>query len=205
MKLHYGCGMVEAPGWYNCDASATVGLQRLPVMGVFFRRFLKPLFPNGIHYGNIVTGLALAPGSCDAIYCSHVLEHLSLHDLRAALANTFTYLRPDGVFRLVLPDFEKLVEAYHADPSNAAVSNFLTYSFLGRAERPRGVTGWLREYLGSGHHLWMWDYKGMAAELESIGFRHLRRFQYGDATDPAFLEVESKSRIEGCLAIECRK
>lgn len=36
--------------------------------------------------------------SCDAIYCSHVLEHLCLVDFRIALLNTFNILKIGGVF-----------------------------------------------------------------------------------------------------------
>jgi predicted SAM-dependent methyltransferase len=205
MNLHYGCGLLEAPGWYNCDASPTLRLQRLPVFGVAFRKYLQPVFPRSIQYGDVVKGLSLPPDSCDAIYCCHVLEHLSLEDCRSALRNTNLYLKPGGTFRCVLPDFEQQVAAYLADSSPAAVPEFLSYTFLGRKVRPKTLTAIVRDYFGNSHHLWMWDYKALAAELEAARFRDIRRCELGDSSNVAFRTVENPGRFEWALAIECTK
>lgn len=205
MNLHYGCGLLAAPGWYNCDASPTLRLQRLPLLGVVFRKFLPPAFPAAVHYGDIARGLPIPAASCAAIYCAHVLEHLSLEDLRRAVKNTHRYLKPGGTFRLVVPDFEQQVAAYRADQSPEAVSNFLNYTFLGRPARGHGLHGMLREYLGNAHHLWAWDYKGLAHELSRAGFTDIRRCSCGDAKDPAFAAVENPGRFEWSIAIECSK
>lgn len=205
MNLHYGCGLNAARGWYNCDSSPTLRLQRLPLLGALFRKWLAPRFPLDVHYGDIVKGLVLESESCEAIYCCHVLEHLSLEDLRRALRNTYQYLKAGGTFRLVLPDFEQQVAAYLASSDPAAVSNFMEYTFLGRKRRPRGIRDFLREYFGGSHHLWGWDFKGLAHELEAAGFRHIRKCQCGDAANPAFAAVEDPNRFKWSLAIECRK
>ena len=205
MNLHYGCGLLEAPGWYNRDASPTLRLQRLPLVGLAFRKCLQPAFPRTIRYGDIVKGLPLSPDSCDAIYCCHVLEHLSLEDARTALLNTYKYLRPRGLFRLVVPDFEQLVATYLASDDASALSQFLNYTHLGRTTRPRGMSMMLRELFGNSHHLWMWDFKGLSGELSWVGFRDVRRCQIGDSSNPAFQAVEHKQRFDAALAIECTK
>lgn len=205
VNLHYGCGLSEASGWYNCDGSQTLWLQRLPIVGSIFCAYLPPRFPSGVHYGDIVCGLSIPSSSCDAIYCCHVLEHLSLDDLRLALRNTYEYLAVGGLFRLVVPDFEQQVAAYLADAKATAVSDFLTYTFLGRKVRPKGIVNFIREYFGGGNHLWMWDYKGLAHELERAGFLSIRRCQSGDAANPIFVNVEDPARFEWALAIECTK
>ena len=205
MNLHYGCGLEAAADWLNYDASPTLRLQRLPVVGVVLSRFLSPRFPKPIQYGDIVRGISIPSESCDAIYCSHVLEHLSLEDLRVALRNTFTYLKAEGTFRLVLPDFEQQVAAYQSNPDAMAISNFMGYTFLGRKARPRGFVMFLKEYWGNDHHLWAWDYKGLAHELQEAGFRGLRRCACGDARNPIFSKVENPERFKGALAIECTK
>jgi Methyltransferase domain len=98
MNLHYGCGMSTGQSWYNCDGSPTLRLQRLPLLGWLFRQLIKPRFPSDVHYGDIVSGLPLSPGSCDAVFCCHVLEHLALEDFRRALRNTHAYLKLGGGF-----------------------------------------------------------------------------------------------------------
>ncbi len=205
MRLHYGCGLSTGEGWFNCDASPTLRLQRLPVLGGLFQKCMPPLFPPDVHYGDIVRGMDIAPDSCDLVFCSHVLEHLALEDLRAALQNTRRYLKPGGTFRLVLPDFERLIAAYQADPRVNAVSEFMTYSHLGRQQRPKGLMGFLRANLGNSQHLWMWDEKGLAQELKDAGFVSIRRCYYGDSDDPAFLAVESADRFVDSLGFDCRK
>jgi SAM-dependent methyltransferase len=205
MNLHYGCGFVVGKSWLNCDGSPTLRLQRLPLIGFALRRFLRPCWPDEVVFGDIVRGLPLQPHSCDAIFCSHVLEHLALDDFRIAIRNTHSYLKPGGVFRLIVPDFEAQIKAYQSNPEPPALSNFLGYTFLGRKSRPKGIGGWLREYFGNSHHLWMWDYKGIAMELEQAGFCSIRRFEYGETALPAFREVESKDRFLDALAVECTR
>ena len=205
MNLQYGCGLMEANGWFNCDASPTLRLQRLPVFGALFRKFLPPLFPTSIQYGDIVKGLNLPLNSCDAIYCSHVLEHLSLEDCRLALRRTHAYLKPGGNFRCVLPDFEQQVRVYLANQEATAAPEFLSYTFLGRKSRPKTLMAILREYFGNSHHLWMWDYKALAAELTAVGFKEIRRCRFGDSANADFRSVEVEGRFDWALAIECTK
>jgi hypothetical protein len=205
MNLHYGCGMCVGKSWYNCDASPTVWLQRLPVIGLLFQRTLSPRFPPQVHYGDIVSGLNLPAASCEVIFCSHVLEHLALDDLRTALRNTYAYLKPGGVFRLIVPDLEQCVAGYLSNSEPTAASNFMTYTHLGRRTRPRGLFGLLREQFGSPHHLWMWDYKGLAYELNEAGFTGIRRYIFADESSPAFREVEVEQRFEYSLGVECTR
>ena len=204
MNLHFGCGMSPGDGWYNCDSSPTLWLQRLPVAGFIFRRLLKPCFLPQIHYDNIVRGLSIPPASCDVIYCSHVLEHLALDEFRAAIRNVRRYLKPGGVFRAVLPNLAEHVKVYLENPEPDAAHKFLTWSGLGRASRPHGLLARLRASFGGSAHLWMWDFKAMKAELEQAGFRDVRPVKFGDSPNPAFAAVEIPERYKwNSLAFEC--
>jgi hypothetical protein len=205
MNLHYGCGLDTGEGWHNFDASPTLRLQRLPLAGPLFKKCLQPRFPDAVHYGDIVAGLNIPLNSCEVIFCSHILEHLSLEDLRTALKNTCAYLKPGGLFRLVVPDFAKMVLAYQSNPNADALSSFLRYTYLGRERRARGIKFFFREYFGNNHHLWMWDEKGLAAELRDAGFASIRRCQAGDSANKAFLAVENPERFGDALAFECSK
>ncbi len=200
--VQYGCGLCAPAGWTNFDASPTLRLQRLPLLGAAFAR-RGPRFPANARYGDIVRGLRVAPASCRAVYCSHVLEHLSLEDFRRALRNTFACLRPGGVFRFVLPDLERLAREYLEAPDPAASIRFMEESHLGQASRPRGLGGFLRQWLGNSQHLWMWDERSIVRELQAAGFTGIRRARMGDSAEPRFAEVEEAHRWEGCLGVEC--
>jgi SAM-dependent methyltransferase len=205
MKLHYGCGFMVGKSWLNCDGSLTLRLQRLPLLGPALRQVILPRWPDEIVFGDIVRGLPLQPQSCDLIFCCHVLEHLALDDFRLAIRNTHRYLKPGGTFRLIVPDFEALVAAYQGNPEPPALSNFLSYTFLGRKTRPKGIGGCVREYFDNSHHRWMWDYKGISMELEGAGFSGIRRYKYGDDGAPAFQEIEIEERFHDALAVECTR
>src|SRR5712691_5357503 len=105
LYVHYGSGWCAPPNWRNFDASPTLRFERIPVIGRLYTKNATR-FPENIEYGDIVKGLPIEDESCKAIYCSHVLEHLSLEDFRVALRNTHKLLRKDGVFRFVMPDLE---------------------------------------------------------------------------------------------------
>lgn len=202
MYVQYGAGLCGPSAWVNFDVSPTLRLQRLPAVGPLFSR-IGPAFPRTVRYGDIVAGLPIARESCAAIYCSHVLEHLTLVDLRTALANTHAYLRPGGRFRLVLPDLEQLARSYIANPEAGASISFMNDSRLGEARRPRGLGGMLRSVFGHTAHLWMWDYKSLRHELESVGFRDVRRAAFGDSGDAMFDVVEDPERWHESLGMEC--
>lgn len=203
--VQYGCGLCAPTTWRNFDASLTPRLQRIPVLGNRFTQGGNLVFPRNVERGDIVIGLPIPANSCKAIYCSHVLEHLTLTDFRSAIANTYGYLRPHGIFRFVLPDLEALAKEYLNDPSNNAASVFMERTCLGVKERSASITSVLRERLGHSKHLWMWDYKSLCNEMENAGFLCIRRAQFGDSQDPHFKDVEDLGRWEGCLGIECVK
>ena len=201
--VQYGCGLRAPPGWRNFDASPTLRIQRLPLAGRLFRRNPYPEFPPNVEYGDIVKGLPLPEAFCVGLYCSHVLEHLSLSDFRLALRNSYRLLIAGGVFRLVVPDLEFLVQSYLSTAGQTGCINFMEQTGLGRMTRSRGIAGFLREWIGNSGHLWMWDFKGLAAELKDAGFRGIRRARPGDSADFRFLDVEDSRRWENCLGVEC--
>jgi len=202
--VQYGCGLSAPAGWRNFDASPTLQLQRIPIIGRIVTS-RTPHFPHNVEYGDVTRGLPLRNESCVAVYCSHVLEHLALDDFRKALTETNRLLSIGGVFRLVVPDLERCIQHYVKSDSHDAAVEFMKETMLGKASRSRGFAQFLREWLGNSHHLWMWDYKSLRHELVAAGFMNIRRAQYGDSPDPAFLEVEEETRWAGCLGIECNK
>jgi SAM-dependent methyltransferase len=202
--IQFGAGLCGPDGWINYDISPTLRLQRLPIVGSLFNS-VGPRFPPGVRYGDIIRGLPLEDNSCDAIYCSHVLEHLSLNDFRLALKNTYKYLKQSGRFRFVLPDLQQLAQDYLQSSQCDAAMSFMKDSYLGHLSRPKGFSGLLRAWLGNSAHLWMWDYKSIESELKNIGFTGIRRAQFGDSGDSRFDLVEDRGRWDRCLGVECTK
>jgi Methyltransferase domain len=198
--LNVGCGYSAPSGWLNVDSSPTARIEKFPVFG----RLLASLsgnptrFPENVRYGNIVSGQFLPDNSVQAIYASHVLEHLALADMRSALAHLFRMLKSGGTIRLIVPDLAARAEAYvnRAKSGDAdAAEAFMRGCYLGREARPRGLVGNIRSVFGGSDHLWMWDEASMRRELDRAGFVNIRRANFGDAADPMFAAVEEPTRF----------
>lgn len=178
--MQYGCGLCAPDGWVNFDAS--------PRLFLPFHNF-----PKNVRYGDIVKGLPIDKSSCAGIYASHVLEHLALDGFERALSNTRSYMRPGGLFRLVVPDLEVIVSNYSA--SGDAV-RFISETGMGEMKR----RGFLRSWLGNSIHRWMWDEKAMRSALMTHGFVNIRRAQFGDSEE--FSVVERQDRFVDALCME---
>ncbi|MBP0020683.1 MAG: methyltransferase domain-containing protein [Cyanobacteria bacterium SBLK] len=206
--LHIGCGLVIAEGWKNIDASPSLRLVKLPIIG----RFLIPIFnlpewsPNA-QYGNIVKGLDITPNSCDLIYASHVLEHLSIIDFHLAMERIFSYLKPHGIFRAVVPDLEHLINIYIRErkeekgASEAAI-NFMTNSLVGHWGTRKSVGDRLREMFSNNRHQWMWDEPSLKEAFFEHGFTDVRGCQYQEWRDDRFASVEHPANFENAICIE---
>lgn len=200
--VQFGCGLCAPEGWLNFDASPRLRVEKNPIIGRFLRH---PIFPKNCKYGDIVKGLPLKPGTCDVLYSSHVLEHLSLDDCRLSLSKSFILLKQGGVFRAVVPDLEMAARTYLASERDDRALDFLKSTLLGKEKRIRTIKGWLHEAIGNSNHLWLWDFKGLAAELKRAGFIDIRKAVYGDTNDEMIARVEDETRWSNALGVDCLK
>lgn len=92
LKLHLGCGGVDLPGFVNVDVSPA---------------------PH-VHYVRRIERLSLfADDTVDLIYACHVLEHFPHASVVGVLTEWYRVLKPGGVLRLSVPDFDKLLAIYN--------------------------------------------------------------------------------------------
>jgi predicted SAM-dependent methyltransferase len=208
--VQYGCGPFSAPeGWLNFDSSPTLRLQRLPLVGNLLKRNMHVAFHPDVKLGDILKGLpGVAENSCDGIYCSHVLEHLSYEDCHKALQETYRLLKPGGYFRCVVPDLQQAARNYidllnQQDPQ--ANVRFMEDTLLGKRERTRGVKQLVQAAYGNRAHLYMWDRFSLSAALQQAGFKSVRDCAFNDSPDPMFQRVEEAIRFENAVALEATK
>jgi len=91
LRLHLGCGMVNAPGFVNID------LLKAP----------------HVHVRAQIDDLSSFPSECaDLVYACHCLEHFGFRRTRAILEEWVRVLRPGGTLRLAVPDFAVIARAY---------------------------------------------------------------------------------------------
>jgi len=118
--VNLGSSARAAPGWNDGDFSWIMRLGRHRRLSAFLR-WVGLLSP--FRYERI---LKLDPDpSCwdlrrgipfqrtfDGVYHSHVLEHLDREDAPGFLAEWFRVVKPGGILRVVVPDFELLARSY---------------------------------------------------------------------------------------------
>lgn len=208
--VQYGSGNEATRGWLDFDASPTLRIQKIPIIGMLCRPILNCRFDDDIQYGDIVRGLPVSQESVDGVFCSHVLEHLSLEDFHKALDNTFKVLKGGGVFRAIVPDLEMYVRDYvnalSSEPAGqgSAAVEFCRRTGLGMVKRKPGLIGRLSEIYGS-HHRWMWDRYSLSQALHEHGFVDVRPFVKGKCDDEMFLRPERDQQFSRGIGIECRK
>ena len=209
LYAQYGCGLSCPDGWINYDASPTLRLQKIPLVGALVRSMSRAKFPKNVKYGDIIKGLPLKDGSVKGLYCSHVLEHLAYDDMLIAIKNSYRLLHQDGKFRLIVPDMElicrKYINAIDNNQDPEAVKRMLEESILGIKTRKRGFLNFFTSFFGNANHLWMWDFYAMEKVLSDAGFKNIRPAKFGDSTDQHFSLVESEARFRDAVAIECSK
>ncbi len=119
--LNLGCGARTCPRQevINIDWSPYLWLKRNPVLrhvaplvlrGEQLRRF-KAISPN-ILVHDLRKPLPFSNDSVDAVYHSHVLEHFDREFVDGFLLEIKRVLRPGGIQRIVVPDFEQLCRHY---------------------------------------------------------------------------------------------
>jgi hypothetical protein len=204
--VQYGCGWSAPRDWLNFDASPTLRLERLPLVGRLIMKNPEP-FPSNVRAGNIVDGLPVEDRTCQGVYASHILEHLALDEFHIALDHTRRMLSDGGIFRLLVPDLDAAVREY-VQQSDAGVHTanecFLDRTSLGSRSRQKGLQGAAMNFLGNSSHRWMWDAASMDEALRQHGFRMIRQCEFGDCEDSAFESVERRDRFEGAIAFEAR-
>lgn len=207
--VHYGCGINAPLEWLNFDVSPTLRIQKTPIINFFLKTKHNTNFPKNVRFGNIVKGLPISDNSCNGVYCSHVLEHLTLHDCRKAIKNSYKILKKNGIFRCVVPDLEYITRKYINNIDNGnndtASINFIDDTLLGTREKHNGLVLFLRNIYGNSKHLWMWDKHSLSKELRDAGFTKLRNCKYNDSKDKMFLKVEKRERFKNSVAIEAIK
>lgn len=119
--LNLGCGSKTADGCVNIDWSLYAILQQQPVL----RKVLSPVIGRDrrarldgmagkIMAHNLRKGIPFADNSVDAVYHSHMIEHIDREFVEPFFREVARVLRPGGIHRFATPDFGELGRLYVA-------------------------------------------------------------------------------------------
>jgi SAM-dependent methyltransferase len=143
---------------------------------------VDPLRADIVVNFNAFDGFPLDDGTVDAIYASHVFEHISVYRCPRVLADCYRVLIPNGVIRIIVPDVATSIEQYvakndrfplferrrrrAADAYGESYTLFecMKEDFLSRSSQQ----DLLGEQLA---HQNAWDFEALHAALTRAGFR----------------------------------
>lgn len=196
--LNLGCGYQTSDRCINIDWSVPIRLKGSPI-----GRRIAPLVLDGerraaydrisgeVMRHDLRKGIPFPDGSVDAVYHSHLLEHLDREAVPGFLAEVRRVLKPGGIHRIVVPDLERDARDYLAS-LDAAVKGSATAQEHEQAVRVlieqmvRREAYWTAQrrparrkvenaLLGDARkrgetHQWMWDRISLPAELSAAGF-----------------------------------
>ncbi|HUG40834.1 MAG TPA: methyltransferase domain-containing protein [Longimicrobiales bacterium] len=196
MKLHLGCFDQPIEGWHNTDVTPHLVVSRLPfvpralaLLGLMDPRRLDQhragVFRE-VRYLDVGRRFPFDDGEVEAVYSSHVLEHLPRSAAVNLVRESRRVLRPGGVFRIAVPDLDRLVAAYSPEDPDGWMELLLETS------QPRAKN----------RHHWMYNAVSLRALLAGAGFREITRREYREGECP---DVERVDIRPDSLFMEAKK
>ena len=119
--LNLGCGTKTSnkPLVINIDWSIYFTLKKSRILSTITPLIIKGerldrfnSLPKNIMIHDLTNGIPFDSDSVDAVYHSHMLEHLDRGVAEKFLLEVKRVLKAGGIHRLVVPDFEKACKAY---------------------------------------------------------------------------------------------
>lgn len=145
LKLDLGAGRARIPGYLPIDDSL----------------------------GHDVRSLPFRDGSVDEIRASHVLEHIHYRDAQPTLEHWFNVLKPGGIIRIAVPDFDKIVGLYvEGKGSEAPIEGYLMGGQVDSLDEHRAI----------------YQAQKLKGLLELVGFEDVKPWA-GDPSDCSGLPV----------------
>lgn len=215
--LNLGCGIKVSPHQdvINIDWSMYMRLKKSRI-----GRLVAPLIldkerldnfrnmPDNILAHNLVKGIPFPSNSIDVVYHSHLLEHIDRDVVEDFLLEIKRVLRPGGVQRIVVPDFEQLCRDYlnhiaicavhtterekHEQFISAIIEQSVRkQAFSSRYKHP--IRRFLENIiLGDARrrgetHQWMYDRVSLSVLLSKLGFQNITIQSYNTSIIPNWI------------------
>lgn len=212
-KLHLGCGLNAVDGWLNVDGSWNARLAKAPRLrrALAAARIISPEaakvpWRGDLRILDVRDPLPFDAASYEAIYASHLLEHLYLADALRLLTECFRVLRPGGTLRLVVPDLRAIVREYCGERTFHNSDELATMPAADRMNRrlhfrnpnPPRANVILRVYAALTDfqtHKWMYDAESLVAHLRDVGFDEVEERDFRVSRIDDIDRIEDPGRV----------
>lgn len=239
--LNLGCGTKTSgdPAVMNVDWNILLRIRRNPLLRPFAPWLLRGSrweayrsLPVNIVVHNLARGIPCADRAADAVYHSHLMEHLDRPVAREFMKEVHRVLRPGGIQRIVLPDLELLGRRYLesleksrkcpacASRHDESVAGILEQCVRREASGTSRQPGWRRTLenllLGDARrrgetHQWMYDEVNLGELLRQAGFVQIERRSFDTSGIARWnelgldLQADGSQRKEDSLYLEAIK
>jgi predicted SAM-dependent methyltransferase len=149
IQLHLGCGKRYIPGFVHVDLDD---------------------YPH-IDYRHDISSLPMfADDSVDLIYCCHALEYYDRGEALGVSKEWHRVLKPGGILRLAVPDFEAIVKVYlkYQDLAHQGILGPLYGRMVMKTADGEKVI----------HHKTAYDFASLKTVLEAVGFKNIHRYDW---------------------------
>ncbi|HEY4797625.1 MAG TPA: methyltransferase domain-containing protein [Bacteroidia bacterium] len=152
---------------------------------------------------------SFSDNSIDVIYSSHTFEHLTYEEAQFAFSECYRILKPAGIIRIIVPDFEELVNAYlsdkAADPKNASMK-FHKNSGYFELPVPNSFFGLMPFYFKrKNNHQFLYDEMALRKQFEAAGFREISRKRFQESEIQNIKEIDIEKRFANAICLEAKK
>jgi SAM-dependent methyltransferase len=133
---------------------------------------------KSLRYLDVSRPFRFGDGTFEAVYASHLLEHLDRDVAERCLHEVYRVLRPGGIVRIAVPDLDEVVAHYDpSDPDGFLAGLYDAHS--GRSSR-------------TSLHRWMYNPSSLESLLQRVGFRDTRRCEYRQGRCPDVEQIEAR-------------
>jgi len=210
----------------NIDWSIHIRLRRAALGRAFARLWLRgPRLAsfNAIDVASTCVydlrkGVPANDSTVDAVYHSHVLEHIDRDAVPHFLGEIRRALKPGGVHRIVVPDLEQAARAYVAsltsarcretdprwhDATVAAMIEQLVRREAHGTAHQAPARRWIENrLLGDARkrgetHQWMWDEVNLTQALVEAGFHAVQPVDYTESGIPGWRSIRLDEAADG--------
>lgn len=179
MKIHIGCGKRNfGSGWFHVDGSHEGG---------------------HIDHHDIFK-LPQKSDSVDLVYASHIIEYFDSEEVCDVLREWKRVLKPGGILRLAVPDFESMAELYVSKSIGLHQIVGPLYGKMNLNEKKI-------------YHRMVYDFGSLSRLLTSLGLKNIKRYDW-QKTEHASFDDHSQAYIPHMdknngtlisLNVECEK
>jgi predicted SAM-dependent methyltransferase len=210
MRLNLGCGPgpILAKNYIHIDASRKLLLAKTPILGNLAERIFhsQSSWDRNVEFKNIVK-MKLKSNSVQAVYSSHLLEHLYYNQCENLLRMLHDSLTDEGTIRLALPDYDafifKFVESFKQNALfamqefEASLLSYPTKKPHFRAQLWSQITGNLHT------HRWHPNFAVVEQMLLEVGYTDIKRCKFRESSLEEIHQLENREYMT--FYIEAKK